>query len=284
MTITNIETSVKHRINYFVDQTNGMKPLLKWSGGKYDELKYIRPYCLNHNEVSLYIEPFVGAGAVFFDREYDKNVISDVHSDLVNFYQQIKNGNSKNIYNLVLSFPITEEGYYHIRDNYKPINDVELAARFYYLRKTCFRGMLRYNKAGEFNIPFGRYKSINIEDLLNDNYEKLLAETEVLRASFEELFEKYNDESHFVFLDPPYDSKFVDYGYCSFDRDLHVKLANYIKASKNKCLMVIGETDFIKNLYKDYIVDRYHKKYRFKIYGGRVGNEINNTHLIVKNY
>jgi len=87
-----------------------------------------------------------------------------------------------------------------------------------------------------------------------------------------------------MFLDQPYDSEFTDYGYCKFDREEQEKLAKCFKETKIKCLMIVGKTDFISNLYKDYIVDEYDKKYRFKLYAGRVGDEINTKHLIIKNY
>jgi DNA adenine methylase len=87
-----------------------------------------------------------------------------------------------------------------------------------------------------------------------------------------------------MFLDPPYDSEFTDYGYCSFGREEHKKLFECFKNTKIKCLMIIGKTDFISNLYKDYIIDEYDKRYRFKLHSGRVGNEINTKHLIIKNY
>ena len=144
--------------------------------------------------------------------------------------------------------------------------------------------MLRYNKKGEFNIPFGRYKTYKYEDLKNKKYEDLLAATDVLNKDFAHIFENYNDENNFMFLDPPYDSEFTDYGYCTFGRKEHERLADLFKKTKIKCLMIIGETDFIKELYDGYIVDKYDKKYRFKLHSGRVGDEINTKHLVIKNY
>jgi len=158
------------------------------------------------------------------------------------------------------------------------------AKRFYYLRKTCYRGMLRYNKKGEFNIPFGRYKNCNYQDLKNQEYENLLKRTHIFNTSFEDIFEKYNDENNFMFLDPPYDSEFTDYGYCTFGKDEQRSLAKCFKETKIKCLIIIGKTPFIEELYKDYIVGEYDKKYRFKLHSGRVGDEINTKHLIIKNY
>jgi DNA adenine methylase len=85
-------------------------------------------------------------------------------------------------------------------------------------------------------------------------------------------------------LDPPYDSEFTDYGYCQFGKADQQKLAQHFKETKNKCLMIIGKTDFIVNLYKDYIVDEYDKQYKFKLYANRIGDEINTKHLVIKNY
>ena len=144
--------------------------------------------------------------------------------------------------------------------------------------------MLRYNKKGEFNIPFGRYKTYNYEEIKNKAYEILLKRTEILNNSFEYIFENYNDENNFMFLDPPYDSEFTDYGYCTFGKDEQRSLAKCFKETKIKCLIIIGKTPFIEELYKDYIVGEYDKKYRFKLHSGRVGDEINTKHLIIKNY
>ena len=259
-----------------------MKSLVKWSGGKAREIKNFKSFYPDNYQ--RFIEPFVGGGAVFFDLEHKKNVINDVHVDLINFYQQIKNGYGNDIYNLMSQYPNEEKVYYFVRDEFKITNDIERAFVFFYLRKTCFRGMLRYNKKGKFNIPFGRYKTYDYEILKDKRYEELLKNTEIFNSSFENIFEKYNNSENFVFLDPPYDSVFTDYGYCQYDKENHIELANQFKQTKNKCLMVIGETPFINKLYEGYIKTKYHKKYAFKIHSGRVGEEIDNYHLIITNY
>ena len=259
-----------------------LKPIIKWSGGKNDEIKYYEKYF--PKKYSLYIEPFVGGGSTFFYINPINAVISDVHNELITFYKEIKNGNRMKIYDFMKENKNEEKTYYKIRDEMKINNPLDTAKQFYYLRKTCFRGMLRYNKEGKFNIPFGRYKKVNFEDLNIQSYEDLLKRTEIFNKDFSWIFKNYNDENNFVFLDPPYDSVFTDYGYCQFDKKSHEKLAKCFKETKNKCLMVIGKTEFISNLYKDYVVEEYDKKYRFKLYAGRVGKEINNKHLIVKNF
>ena len=260
---------------------NSLNPIVKWSGGKKDELNHILPHI--PVSYSTYLEPFIGGGAVYFHLNPEHAVINDVHKELVDFYQSIKNGNANAIYDFMKEHPNEEETYYKVR-GYDNSDVLDNAKRFYYLRKTCYRGMLRYNKKGEFNIPFGRYKTCNYEDLKNNEYENLLKRTEIYNKNFEYVFENYNDENNFMFLDPPYDSEFTDYGYCTFGKDEQRSLAKCFKETKIKCLIIIGKTPFIEELYKDYIVDEYDKKYRFKLHSGRVGDEINTKHLIIKNY
>ena len=227
-----------------------LKPIIKWSGGKKDELKQIIPHI--PSTYSTYLEPFVGGGAVYFHLNPDNAVINDIHKELIDFYQSIKDGKSSDIYEFMKDHPNDEETYYKVR-GYDNTDVLDNAKRFYYLRKTCYRGMLRYNKKGEFNIPFGRYKTYKFDDILDKDYETLLKRTEILNTSFEEIFNDYNDCNNFMFLDPPYDSDFTDYGYCTFGKEEHKKLAQCFKETDIKCLMIIGKTKFIEELYKDYL-------------------------------
>lgn len=258
-----------------------MLPIIKWSGGKRDEIKQfeslIPPF-------TTYIEPFVGGGALFFHLNPAKAVIADVHPDLIALYKTIGSQGTAVLSEFMATHPNTEEVYYRVRDEMEPTNDVERACKFYYERKTCYRGMLRYNKSGKFNIPFGRYKTVGTSELDDPRYEELLKRTTVLCAGFEDIFREYNSPENFVFLDPPYDSVFTDYGYCSFTKDHHRRLAECFKTTRNKCLMVIGKTPFIEELYAGHIVSEFDKKYAFKLHSGRVGNEINTKHLIITNY
>jgi DNA adenine methylase len=144
--------------------------------------------------------------------------------------------------------------------------------------------MLRYNKSGGFNIPYGKYKSMKYEDLKNPEYERLLGRTEIYNVAFDQIFAKYNDPGNFMFLDPPYDSTFTDYGYCKFGKNEHEQLAKAFKATQNKCTMIIGKTDYICGLYDGYIVGEYDKKYKFRIHSGRVDDKINVQHLIITNW
>jgi DNA adenine methylase len=216
-----------------------MNPLVKWSGGKKDELSNILPHIPKN--FNIYLEPFVGGGALFFKLNHNKCVISDVHKDLIDLYQSIKDGHSRDIHTFMEQNENNEETYYTIRSS-KPQNKLDNAKKFYYLRKTCYRGMLRYNNKGEFNIPFGRYKTYNYQELLNEKYENIFRNTDIFNCDFEYLFQNYNDENNFMFLDPPYDSEFTNYGYCSFGKDVHIKLHNYFVERIVKCLLIIGKT------------------------------------------
>jgi len=259
-----------------------MKPIIKWAGGKSSEIKHIVPH--TPDTYVKYIEPFIGGGALYFHLNPEQAVINDKHKELVNFYQSIKNEKSEEIYDFMKLHPNDEETYYKVRD-YDNTDVLDDAKRFYYLRKTCFRGMMRYNKSGKFNIAYGRYKTYNFEDIKNEGYEKLLKRTEIFNTDFENIFNDYNDENNFMFLDPPYDSVFTDYGYCVFGKPEHERLAKCFKETKIKCLMIIGKTDFIKDLYKDYIVGEYDKKYKFRLYSGLItADNIDNIHLIIKNF
>lgn len=278
---TGVSTTINH-IKPLIQWSGHLKPLIKWSGGKSDEIVQFEKYI--PAEYDTYIEPFVGGGSVYFYLNPQKAVISDVHSELTDLYQCIGQGKTAEIYDFMENSPNTAETYYKIRDTMPITGPIDNAKRFYYQRKTCFRGMSRYNKSGKFNIPFGKYKTINYSNLQNPKYAELLSRTEILNHSFETIFENYNSEHNFMFLDPPYDSEFTDYGYCKFGKEEQEKLAKYFKETKIKCLMIIGKTQFIEDLYKDYIVDEYDKKYKFKLYAGRVGDEINTKHLIIKNY
>jgi DNA adenine methylase len=272
---------------------NNMLPLCKWSGGKRAEIKMFSKYI--PAEFETYIEPFIGGGALYFNLNFQgKNVINDVHPDLVNFYKQVAEGHSQEILDIINTWGITESDYYYVRgggkrckdgaDCFKPQNDIERAAQFYYIRKTCFRGMIRYNSSGEFNIPYGKYKTADFTDIIKPEYQSLLSRTEVNFGDYKKIFEKYNSPSNFTFLDPPYDSEFNDYGFDDFNQQSQRDLAEIFKTTENKCMMVIAETPLINELYADYIVERYPKKYAFKIYGGRIGDEIDKNHLIILNY
>ena len=252
-----------------------MRPLVKWPGGKSNEIKKI----LHHipKDIELYIEPFVGGGALFFYLKNKRNVINDLNKDLINFYQVIKDGKSEEIYDFMDLMPNNRKTYYEIRSSITE-NEVEKACKFYYLRKTCYSGIIRNDKEGNSNVSWGNYKNISFQQLKEYKYEKILKNTEIYCKDFEEIFEMYNNEKYFMFLDPPYDCVYKNYGYGSFTREDHIRLFNCFKNTKTRCLMIMYDTKFIRELYSEYIVEEYPKKYKIKFEKPSV------KHLVIKNF
>jgi len=268
---------------------SSLKPLIKWSGGKYDEYKNYYQYI--PTDFKVYIEPFAGGLGNMFNMYNNKLltgkqiIINDMHTELINFYNQLKVNKFNDIYNFMKTNKNDETVYYNVRDNLELTDDIIKACRFYYLRKTCFRGMIRYNKDGHFNIPFGKYKTCNFEMLKDKRYYDLFKSMLIYNGDFEDVLKKYDNKDAFVYLDPPYDSTFKNYGFSNFGEDEHKRLFNWFKNAKCKVLLIIGKTEFIENLYKDYIKGRYDKKYKFRLKEGRIkADDIDNEHLIITNY
>ena len=264
-----------------------MKPLYKWPGGKASELEIIRnniPKGFNK-----YIEPFFGGGALFFDLSYENNVINELNKEVVIFLSLIKKGMGIDIYNEMSKLSNDEKTYYEVRSS-TAITDLEVAVRFYYLRKTCFRGLVRYNKSGGFNAAYGHYKTYNFEELLDKRYEELLSNTIIMNDDFSKVFEENNKPDSFCFLDPPYHNAFSNYMSDGFTDERHIELARYFEKSNMKCLMIIGKTDLIEELYDGYIVGEYGKKYLItkatdEERQSKEDRKIKeNSHLIIRNF
>jgi DNA adenine methylase len=209
-------------------------------------------------------------------------VINDKHKELIDFYKCIKDGHADDIHSFMENQVNETINYKRIRDEMIIDTPLDNGKRFYFLRKTCFRGLLTYNKNKKFSVSHDhteRNKKLNYSVLKDERYMSLLQNTVVLNTDFEYLFENYNNQQNFMFLDPPYDcGGLSNYGYCDFGKENHEKLAECFKNTDIRCLMVIGKTDFIENLYDGYIVDQYMKGYDINNMGKGV------THLIIKNY
>jgi DNA adenine methylase len=255
-----------------------LNPLYKWPGGKGREIKLFSQYY--PKDFSTYVEPFFGGGAVFFNLEHNSNIINDLNKEVCIFLALIKDGKNKEIFNRISKFRNEEKFYYKVRA-WKPVKEIDIAVRFYYLRKTCFRGLSRYNKSGGFNVPFGHYKTFNFDELNNSRYVDILQNTIIKNQSFEELFQDFNSQEYFFFLDPPYDATFDKYTAGGFPKELHELLAKLFKETNSKCLLVIGDTPLIRKLYADYIVEVYDKKYSITTYSKVISP---NNHLVIKNF
>ena len=178
-----------------------------------------------------------------------------------------------------------EELYYRLRDMYNKKCEKEYLEEtlYFFINKTAYSGMIRFNSNGEYNVPFGRYKSFNSK-IITDKHNELLKHTEIYNKDYSEIFNMTKTDD-FIFLDPPYDCVFTDYGNMvnntDFSEDNHRKLAQDFKNLSSKALMVIGKTELTESLYKSYIKKVYPKNYAVNI-RNRFKSEA--MHLVIANF
>lgn len=226
------------------------KPFLKWAGGKTQLLPEIErslPQDFFQKQNLVYVEPFVGGGAVLFWilQKYpniSKAVINDINLELITIYKVIRN-NPQKLITILKKYQdeyisLDERGrkeyYLRKRDifNKDKDNEIENSARFIFLNRTCFNGLYRVNSKGIFNVPHGRYSNPKICD--EDNIlavSMLLRKVEILSGDFEHTV-KYATENSFFYLDPPYKplsetSSFTSYSRESFDDESQIRLRDF---------------------------------------------------------
>ena len=197
--------------------------------------------------------------------------------------------------NLVTGFT---SGYYmYFRDIYNDLNlgritDQSLQykiANFYFIREYCYGSMFRYNSKGEFNIPYGgkSYNTKNfkakIDNMFNREVETIFKNTDISCCDFEEFIRKSNlSESDFMFLDPPYDTDFSDYEGKDFTQHDQERLADTLKKTLAKFILVIKNTDFIYSLYNNdhFNICSFDNQYTYNVRGR---NDQKAEHLIITN-
>lgn len=285
--------------------TKRIKPILKYRGGKSKELDMYLKYIPSFKK---YYEPFFGGGATFFALKPRHARIGDINHKLISFYKDIveeyaqtkielKELQNKYEYNRKIFISRKKEHphehvedpndllYYTIRDmfNEKIESKYTFATLYYFINKTAYSGMIRYNKKGEFNVPYGRYANFNT-DLLNESQYNLLKDAEIVNESYETSFTLANHHD-FLYLDPPYDTIFSSYGNEEFTGDFgeieHRKLAENFKNLSAPALMIISATPLTEELYHQYIQERYPKNYSVNI---RNRFDAKAEHLVVANY
>lgn len=282
-----------------------MKPIIKYRGGKSKEINNFIEFI--PNQYDRYIEPFAGGAALFFYLAPNAALINDINSRLVNFYSAVRENFDSlkaELTRLELIYRSNqmeyeqikmkdksrhvenknEALYYLLRDMYNGIIEKKYldATLYYFINKTSYSGMLRFNSKGEFNVPFGRYKNFNTQ-LVSEEHSELLKRTEITNEDYSEIFNRctVND---FVFLDPPYDCIFTDYGNIEqngFTEDNHRRLAQDFRNLESRSLMVIGKTPLTEELYGPFIRAEYSKTYAVNI-RNRFKSE--STHLVVTNF
>ena len=152
-----------------------------------------------------YIEPFVGGGALFFALQPERAILSDSNPELVNLYRQIASDVDAVIERLK-RYRNTRDDYYDVRAQvWQELDPSEAAARMIYLNRTCFNGLYRVNRKGEFNVPYGRYPNPRICDEKNLRAaSEVLKRADILCGDFAEILSDHVQAGDFVFLDPPY--------------------------------------------------------------------------------
>ena len=282
-----------------------MNPVLKYRGGKSREIPRFLQYI--PDDFNRYIEPFFGGGAVFFYLEPERAILNDINERLMNFYTQLKNNypemrkqlNSlqkkyeenqaeyKKQKNLMPDKHVpnaNEDLYYEMRKLFNnPDGSFLEGVLYFFINKTAYSGMIRYNNNGEYNVPFGRYPNFNTH-LVTNRHSELLQNAELFNTDYRDIFNMAREDD-FIFLDPPYDCVFNDYGNIDmmngFDEDEHRRLAADFRNLNCRALMIIGRTELTEELYDKYIFDEYYKNYSVNI-----KNRFNNDkmHIVVKNY
>jgi DNA adenine methylase len=283
-----------------------MNPMIKYRGGKSKEISHFISNMPEH--YNRYIEPFFGGGALYFYLEPQNAIINDVNTKLYSFYKQMQEEypsvrkqldelqmvyeqNQKEYEGLKKKHPEervenkNEALYYKIRDmfNHKIESEYLEAVVYFFINKTAYSGMIRYNAKGEYNVPFGRYKNLNTK-LITDKHYELLKRTEIYNYDYSEIFNMAG-KNDFIFLDPPYDCVFSDYGNEAyrdgFGENEHRRLANDFANLSCKSMLVIGKTALTEELYGKYIVEEYDKSYAVNI---RNRFKADAKHIIVTNY
>lgn len=246
-----------------------LSPILKWVGGKRQLLHEIIP--LIPEEVSIYVEPFVGGGAVVFEYQPKTAIINDLNEELINVYKVIKESPEKLIEILTVHQENNSKDYFYeiraldrVEDFSEKLSNIERAARTIYLNKTCYNGLYRVNSKGQFNTPFGRYKNPKIVDetviyamssYFNNN------DIKIMNADYKEALKNLDNKS-FVYFDPPYlpisaSSSFTSYTENGFSLEQQVELkkqCDKLHEQGIKFLLSNSDHPFIKELYKDYHV------------------------------
>ncbi len=246
-------------------------PFVKWAGGKSQLLPQFEPYF--PADFGRYVEPFVGGGAVFFHL-YNQGrlvgrpvVLIDRLEELINGYRVIQAGVEDLIEELQRheAHKMDAAHFYRLRNwdrapGYSQRSDVERAARFLFLNRTCYNGLYRVNRRGQFNVPFGRYRNPTICDAYNLRaVSRALQGVTLLADDFERCLE-FAGPGDFLYLDPPYHplsdtASFTSYTSDDFGVEDQRRLAGLFRElDRRGCQVMLSNsyTDLIRELYDGY--------------------------------
>lgn len=223
------------------------RPPLKWAGGKRWQLPALAEYWEGESRRRL-VEPFCGGLAVALGLAPARALLNDINPHLINFYRAVQRG-------LVIDLPMTnaESRYYTYRRRFNALvtgggaDSAEAASLFYYLNRTGYNGLCRFNGSGEFNVPFGRYATINYRTDFRD-LQPVLARWTFTNTRFDQLPLERDD---FVYADPPYDVEFTQYSRGGFSWDDQVRTAEWLARHTGPVILSNQATRRIVSLYRD---------------------------------
>ena len=223
-----------------------LRPPLKWAGGKRWLVPHLRPLWKPYQDRRL-VEPFCGGLAVTLGLRPGRALLNDINVHLINFFRWLQRG-----LHISLTMENDEELYYAHRDQFNMlvaegrIDSQESAELFYYLNRTGYNGLCRFNQQGFFNVPFGKYRRSTTPGLLP--YRKVFANWILHAATLGSCVEP----SDFVCADPPYDVEFTQYASAGFTWQDQVRLAQWLASHPGPVVLSNQATPRIIELYRDY--------------------------------
>jgi DNA adenine methylase len=223
-----------------------LKPPLKWAGGKRWLVPHASPIWKSFHERRL-VEPFCGALGVTLGLAPERALLNDNNPHVIHFYSCVKRG-----LNITLWMENDKELFYAHRKRFNELlrtggsETAEAAALFYYLNRTAFNGLCRFNRKGEFNVPFGRHETINyVRDFTP--YQQAFAHWEFTSGDFEAVPLEADD---FVYADPPFDVEFTQYSKEVFNWESQVRTAEWLARHKGPVVLSNQATERIVELYR----------------------------------
>ncbi len=226
-----------------------LTPPLKWAGGKRWLVPHLLDYWNGHEQRRL-VEPFVGGLAVTLGLAPKRALLNDLNPHLVNFYRWLQRG--LNVRGLSITLANDRAVYAHNRTRFNELiaegkaESAEAAALFYYLNRTGYNGLCRFNSRGFFNVPFGRYKNIPYREEFGA-YRDILEPYELTHGDFERLRVRATD---FIYADPPYDVEFTSYSAGGFGWEDQVRLATWLAQHPGPVVASNQATPRILKLYR----------------------------------
>ena len=245
-----------------MDKNINTKPVLKWAGGKSQLLGELLPRI--PEKYNKYIEPFLGSGAVFFAIGPEHAILADSNPELMNMYRVIASDVEKLI-TVLSTYENTKDSFYSIRElDWQNMRPLDAAARTIFLNKTCFNGLYRVNRKGQFNTPYGNNKRTVFCDAVEiRKAATLLQKAELICGDFRTVLMEYSQEGDFVYLDPPYIpvSKYSDfkrYTKDQFNEEDQKNLAADVKTLYEKgCKVMLTNSNhpLVHELYGQYKIE-----------------------------